>query len=365
MNSRSARPETLRHPRRGFTVVELVVVLSVVALLMSLIAPAVLRARGSARRMDCQNRMRNVAMAMHGFVDVNQRYPATALFGATGDLRGNWVVQLLPFLDQSNVRGKWDLDRPAMDPANQVVSKTSIPVLACPSDLSAVPGNGNLSYTVNGGIGWTVPLDCPVCLHASSLPAFQPLDLNGNGIRCPAMHVNDGSPTDRELFAMLGLFFVENWPLNAGTMRHYRIDEIEDGTTHTLCLAENVRAGFDPDTGDTWSSANPRRISFFFSGYVCEDGSCSAGKVDYARANDRVQSPYNLEAINTSISQAEGEAPWPSSYHEGGVNVAFCDGRVKFLSELVDGRVYASLISPRGSLVVGPLAQSTLSDADY
>jgi len=349
-------------PRRGFTIVELLVSLSIIVLLLSLIAPAIMRARSAAQRVDCQSRLKNMATAMQGFAGEHQRFPATALFGATGDLQGNWVVQLLPYIDQTNVSHKWDANRPASDPVNRLASRVSMPVLACPSDSSAEPGQPNLSYVVNGGIGWTEPIDCPVGLHISSSPAFQPLDLNGNGVTCPPAGVADGQPTDRELFLMLGVFFVENWPIGVGTVRHHRIEDISDGTSQTLCLAENVRSGFDPATGDNWSSANLRRIAFYLSGYICTNGSCSPGNVDYTRGNDRIQMPNRLESINASLRQAEGEAPWPSSYHSGGVNVAYCDGHVQFLSEQVDGRVYARLISPQGGSIVGPLAQGPLSE---
>jgi hypothetical protein len=98
---------------------------------------------------------------------------------------------------------------------------------------------------------------------------------------------------------------------------------------------------------------------------VCDNLCCSAGNVDYARANDRSQHPHRLEAINSSLDQAEGEAPWPSSFHPDGVHVVYCGGRVKFLSEDVEGLVYASLISPRGSLIQGPLAQPVVSPDQY
>ena len=164
---------------------------------------------------------------------------------------------------------------------------------------------------------------------------------------------------------MMGLFFVENWPAGSGTQRHHRIEHIFDGASQTLCFAENVRAGFDPGTGETWSSANPRRICFFLSGHVCVGGSCAPGNVDYTRGNNRVDVNFRLEAINSSLNQAEGEAPWPSSYHDHGVNMAFCDGRVKFVSESLDGRVYANLITPQGTRLTGALAQGAVSDGDY
>ena len=351
-----------KRSRRAFTIVELLVCLSIIALLLALIMPAIMKARSAARQLDCQSRFKNLALAMQGFAGEHQRFPAAALFGATGDLQGNWVVQLLPYLDQTNVSQKWDPKRPASDPVNRQAARVSLPVLACPSDISAEPGQPNLSYVVNGGIGWTEPIDCPVGLHVSNAAAFQPLDLNGNGVTCAPVGVDDGKPTDRDLFLMLGVFFVENWPIGVGTVRHHRIEDVSDGTSQTLCMMENVRAGYDPASGDTWSSANPRRIAFYLSSYICKNGSCSPGNVDYSRGNDHTQDPYRQESINSSLQQAEGEAPWPSSYHTGGVNAVFCDGHIKFVSDLVDGRVYARLVSPQGGSIEGPLAQGPLSE---
>lgn len=353
--------------RSGLTIVELLVGISIIGVLMALIAPAVLKARSASQRVECQNRVRNVAVGMQAFADANRRYPATAMFATSdgNDLQGNWVVQLLPYLDQPNVFKAWNFEKPASDPVNLAAGRLPLPVLTCPVDVTSQPGSASLSYVANGGIGWTEPVDCPVCLHSSSSPAFQPLDLNGNGVFCPGTGVADGAPTDRDILKMMGLFFVENWPAGSGTQRHYRIEHVFDGTSQTLCFAENVRAGFDPGTGETWSSANPRRICFFLSGHVCAGASCSPGNVDYTRGNNRVDATFQREAINSSLNQAEGEAPWPSSYHDHGANMAFCDGHVKFVSESIDGRVYASLITPQGTRLTGALAQGVVSDGDY
>jgi prepilin-type processing-associated H-X9-DG protein len=144
------------------------------------------------------------------------------------------------------------------------------------------------------------------------------------------------------------------------------MDTVVDGLSNTLMLSENVRAGYDPYaiSGSGWASPFPRRNSFFVSGYVCENLSCSDGNVDYSRANS-AGDPYRWEAINSSHDQPEGEAPWPSSYHPGGVNVMFADGHSLFLSENVEGSVYASLVSPQGMLLDGPLQQAILSDHQY
>lgn len=70
-------------------------------------------------------------------------------------------------------------------------------------------------------------------------------------------------------------------------------------------------------------------------------------------------------AINSGRNEAEGEAPWPNSHHSGGVHFAFGDGRVKFANERIDGRVYASLKSPQGTLISGELRQQLVSGDEF
>ena len=70
--------------------------------------------------------------------------------------------------------------------------------------------------------------------------------------------------------------------------------------------------------------------------------------------------------INSGLASAEGTSPVPNSFHDGGVNMAYADGHVTFLSETVNGAVYAALASMRGSrLQKSPLAQVIVSDLDF
>jgi prepilin-type N-terminal cleavage/methylation domain-containing protein len=356
-----------RHPahRTAFTLVELLVVITIIAMLMALLLPAVMNARTSARKTQCQNNLRNVGLAMLAEVAAAGRFPASGYFSHTGaEYYHNWVVSLLGRLDRMDLATDWDFNRPHNDPHNLQLASVHLPILTCPDDDSVVPGQGNLSYVVNGGFGWTTgqPVaDCPSAFHITDDPCTRPIDLNGNGVACPAEAEDDGTPNDRTLFYSTGLFFLENWPLKKGTVRHHSAESVLDGLSNTLMLAEGIRAGFDPNQPQTnWASPQGLRNSFFLSAYVCQDRTCSAGNVDYSRANSSAE-PYRFEAINAARDQAEGEAPWPSSYHIGGVSVVFCDGRMHFLSENVDGIVYACLVSPCGTQLHGPLAQPVVS----
>lgn len=351
--------------RRAFTLVELLVVISILSLLVALLLPAVMAARGSARRAQCQNNLHNVGLAMLSELSAKRRFPASGHFGVAGYAPyHSWVVALLPWLERADLAEEWKLDRPSTDPGNQSLGRVGLPILVCPDDISEQAGEGNLSYAVNGGFGWTAGSpspDCPSAFHKLGFPPIRPMDLNGNGITCPASGPETDAASDKQLFFQTGLFFLENWPPGEGTARHHSADSIADGLSTTLMLAENVRAGYDPygGVGGGWASPVPQHQSFFLSSYVCEGARCAAGRVDYRRANSRTH-PYALEAINSALEQAEGEAPWPSSYHSGGVNAVYADGHVQFLSETIDGPVYASLVSPCGSRIEGPLKQAVV-----
>jgi len=351
----------------GFTLVELLVVITIIGILMSLLLPAVMSARAAGRRATCMNNLHNVSLAMLSEAAAKRRFPASGNFSVVGtEYYHSWVVTLLAWLERTDIATEWNWDLPYHHPANARLTSIHIPILVCPDDPTVMPGHGNLSYVVNGGLGFCdghPTADCPVSFHAMGGPVVAPLDFDGNGIVCPV----DGPEErqDKKLLFQTGLFFNENWPHGKGTARHHTPDTIFDGASNTIMLSENVRAGYDPDKGTTWASPWPWHCSFFLSSYVCENRSCAAGSVDYRRANDRTQEPYRWEAINSSRDQAEGEAPWPSSFHSGGVHVAFADGHLHFLSDQIDGEVYAALISPQGMLIRGPLAQVTLSAADY
>jgi prepilin-type processing-associated H-X9-DG protein len=342
------------------------VVITIISMLIALLLPAVMSARGAARRTQCKNNLRNIGLAMIQEAEAQRRFPASGNFGYYGPPFHNWAVTLLPWLEHRDIYDRWDFQSQYDQPPNADLASLTLPILVCPDDDSALEGWGTMSYVVNGGFGWTKPWDCPASFHVQANHYGEAIDLNGNGIACPADLHQDGTPSDKTLYFQTGLFFLENWPHGTGTQRHHTPDSVVDGLSNTLMLSENVRAGYDPGSEwGCWTTPWPTRHSFFLSSYVCDNLCCSAGNVDYARANDRSQHPYRLEGINAALDQAEGEAPWPSSYHPGGVHVVFAGGRVEFLAEDVEGVVYASIVSPRGSLIQGPLAQPVVSPDQY
>ncbi len=339
--------------------VELIVVMAIIALLAALSIPAVGRARQAARKVECVNNLRNIALGLTQFDLVHNRLPASGSYHIDADRTyqlHSWAVHLLPHIEQGNLFNQINLDLRLSDPANDALRKAQVPVYVCPADLTRNPEKyGDQSYAVNGGIGFTARMngvrDCAIDHHGTIL------DLNGDGNGC------SGNPQlddlDKKFFKQLGLFFLESRN-NEVTRRHHSIADIQDGTSQTFLVGENVRAGFDPEGNErTFADPNPYRSAFYI-GNPCINGRCSAGNVDYSRCNS------GENRINSGLWSAEGASPIPNSFHEGGVNMAYADGHVKFLSENIDGKVYAALSSPQGMLLDGtPLAQAIVSGEGY
>ena len=146
---------------RGFTLVELLVVITIIGILMSLLLPAVQSARESARRVSCSNNIRNLGLALNTYhtsfkifppSSVWKKYGASITVTATIDptraaqgndsgLGENWVILILPQLEQQNLRNQFNLNQPIpsntanSDGTNNATARaTQLAIMLCPSD---------------------------------------------------------------------------------------------------------------------------------------------------------------------------------------------------------------------------------------
>ncbi len=346
-------------PRLGFTIVELLVSMAIIGLLVALLLPAVSDAREASRRTQCMSNMRNLAIAITSFETAQRRLPASGNWRHDAALNSfpnhTWAVTILPYVDQSALYNKWDLNKPITDPANEPLTRVEVPVFQCPTDVS-VTGLGDLSYAVNGGVGYTTKhssgtRDVPVDFEN------RPIDLNGDGIfpfdTAPSAA---GLLSDRDLFKRMGLFFMETWNTDI-TKRHHALADIIDGSSQTIMLAENVRVGANPaQPRPSFADPDPLLCAFYFTD-PCLNQRCDAGHVDYKLAN---ADPWK---INSGRTRPEGLSAIPSGFHPGGVIVALADGSVRLLADNIDGTVYAALLTPQGSLLQGlPLQQALVGE---
>lgn len=135
--------------RRGFTLVELLVVISIIGILVGLLLPAVQYSRETARRLSCSNNIKNQVLALHNFADANRRLPPGHY--APHELDHAWSTYLLPFLERSNVYDQIDLKQPWYDAeGNLQATRAVLPVFRCPSSIYDAPGDTDYGGIIGG-----------------------------------------------------------------------------------------------------------------------------------------------------------------------------------------------------------------------
>jgi prepilin-type processing-associated H-X9-DG protein len=317
--------------RRGVTVTEVVVVISVLGLLVALLLPAVMQVREAQRRLTCQSRIGNLSRALADYEGAHRHFPG-ALEGRHPDLVGWYayfspMAKLLPNIDQAALYGMIDFTSSEHLPLNPCsgdypsseLFQTRIPVFLCPSDersSESLPGN---SYRVCLGVG-------------------------------PDYSDNAG---DRK-----GAF-------SAGKFR--RTAEFRDGLSATIGLSERRLGGWNPDryfpgedmwfTGVDQLGKNPPldemlQLCSSIAGlpsefYAFTGATWMFGSFETTWYNHASTPNSNVPACSASIlgnGPRDGYAVvGASSRHAAGVNVAFMDGAVKFVADSIDLEVWRSL----------------------
>lgn len=386
------RPRKLS-TRSGFTLIELLVVISIIAVLMSLILPAIQSARAAARRTQCLNRVRNLTVGLTSYTSrsASAQLPAYGTWGdyihdstdtwtATSNPAQlkSWVVDILPYIDRADMADRWQKDR-KHDSTNklhdisnlQLIKEYNMEVLTCPDDQTSVGVPGGLTYVVNAGYASVRFKSSSTTGHAALAGSWGAarqqshiellIDWDQDGDNAG----QDDDPEDIILNHRTGLM----WPAtlnrsNAGgnptplTNASHTMNSIYDGTGNTMMLTENVNAG----GSQHWGDPDPRYTTFV---YPVDHTGGGLGVDEFYRT---VPMDPNVPdgMINAARTGPNGERPFPNSNHTGGINVGFCDGSARFISEDISLQVYAQLISPAATKAFpGVAPQPTLSSGDF
>lgn len=308
----------------GFTLVELLVVITIIGMLMALLLPAVNAAVEQARSLTCKNNMRNVATACINFESTNGRFPGynERVYG-TNDATGQefiygWTMAILPQMDHHDWYEEF---------RRQVHSEGD--AVAFASELLVCPSNP----PTTGLAGWSA-----FCINAGHWAEGSSDGKPSEGLESPA----DGIAHDAALENSDGV------SLAVITTMDYI--SAFDGTSHTLLISENV----NQTTGSKRYWWDHGKVGTTMVWHL-------AASPEVRLINNRGGKP-SLQAVALSFDSAR-----PSSFHTGGVNMAFCDQRVIFVRETIAYRVYQHLLTPNGRESHMPLenVEVPLTDAEY
>ncbi|MBX3433225.1 MAG: DUF1559 domain-containing protein [Pirellulales bacterium] len=360
----------MKRTSRAFTLVELLVVIAIIGVLVSLLLPAVQAAREAARRTQCANNIRQVALALVNFEDANRELPYGAFYQNSDAMlqmqmkvgvvnHWNWVTQTLPFIEGANVLSSFNMkptsltDRtwlpPSTSPVNNaaLIAATQLPQFVCPSDPDAASPilgnrrtNGFNPETAQGlwyvgSMGPTIPDFCSgsgsfyeswsatdrarICMGAN----FGTIPADGSAPYRPAPCFNaatsrGGGPSCPQTDVFVGAF--------GRTKLGLKLRQVSDGLSNTIFIGESL------------------------------PGQCAYNSL-FANNFPLASTFIPVNALNEGDDEAEKfifeRSCGFKSLHPSGLHFAYGDARVAFINETIDPFVIAAMGATASGDMIG------------
>ncbi len=302
----------------GFTLVELLVVIAIIGILVALLLPAIQAAREAARRTQCSNNLKQLAIALQNYHDTFKKLP----YGDEGignDWGSNWRVRILPFCEQSTLYDQWTFGNgngwAGSNPRGVANKNAQIgfnpPWANCPSSPMEIFAGARGEFSAEQMLNF--------CYFGVSGSENSPNGLFVSSTR------NDGGGT-KGVCTQDGML-PANEPVN--------MSSCTDGTANTLILAEI--ASFTYDTAKIGRA--DRRPGATWGWMMGSNNANTGGNVDAVASTTTIRYPPNSLSLNfAGVNNGENDrrnTPLTSA-HPGGVQVALVDGSVRFIGDSID-----------------------------
>lgn len=322
--------KTIRRRTRGFTLIELLVVIAIIAILIALLLPAVQQAREAARRTQCKNNLKQLALALHNYESTHSTFPPSRLEPNVEieDNPGNnsayqsWTTLILPYIDQGNLGSSINYERAWSSLLNRSAVSVPLQTMVCPS----TPGSDRFDphWVMGASAGdYGSVNEVKKKVYTSVLGIPDPGDRSragvlAKGVKNKMRDVTDGTSNSIMLAEAAGqpVVYTAAGPMNAALFAAYQDDKVVD-----------LGGDFAPADGTGWADPD---CGFSINGATA-DGLDKYG-------------PYMINRINVSEV---------FSFHTGGAQVALADGSVRFVSENIDTTMFVGLCTRSGGEVLG------------
>ena len=310
------------NPKSAFTLVELLVVITIIGILIALLLPAVQAAREAARRMQCSNNIKQLGLACHLYAQVWDVFPPNGsdywgyppdhgLIYSSNNYKGSYLVRFLPYIEQQALFDRIDFtlnpEYTSFLSSGEPVNKQVVATFRCPTTggVKFWPGGGRTG--LDGALSHYAP-------NVGNAPSFlcgEGGDYWGKG------YYNHGDSMDPGEIS--GPFSTMFWSA--------AFADIRDGTSNTIAMGE-VRPACSTHLQDGWMHINSM---FTFT----------TGPINFPTCPG--EPGYNSDPNLCHSPQSWGKAIGFKSLHPGGANFALCDGSVRFISENIDYVTYQKL----------------------